>query len=242
MLVLGGSLGTTLAMWEPQLPALSRTHRVVRVDHRGHGGSPVPAGPYAIDDLGADVLALLDHLGVDRAAYVGLSIGGMVGQWLAVNAPQRITALGLLCTTARMESPDPWHERAARVREAGTPAVIADAVVERWFTDRYAVSRPDIVARHRAMVAGTDPEGYAGCCEAVAGLDLGAELPGVRAPTLVLSGAQDAAIPAAHGRAIAAAIPGARFELLDPAAHLASVERAEAITTLIAEHLRESGA
>jgi 3-oxoadipate enol-lactonase len=169
---------------------------------------------------------------------VGLSIGGMVGQWLAIHAPQRIGALVLICTTAAMDSPDPWLQRAVTVRTAGTPEVIADGVVTRWFTAAYRVSYPDIVARHRAMIAATDSQGYAGCCEAIAGLDLRAALAQIIAPTLVVAGAQDEAIPASHGRRIAQAIPGARYELLDPAAHLASVERAEAVTALIADHLR----
>ena len=238
-LLLGGSLGTTLAMWEPQLPGLMAAgHRVIRFDTRGHGGSPVPPGPYAMDDLGADVLALMDRLGVARAAYVGLSIGGMVGQWLAVHAPERIAALGLLCTSARMDSPNPWHERAASVRSAGSPEVVADAVVSRWFTPEYAQSHPDVVRRNRATISACDAEGYAGCCEAIAGLDLLGAVSAVRAPTLVVCGADDAAIPAEHGRRIAAAISGARFELLDPGAHLASVERADAVTSLIVDHLR----
>jgi 3-oxoadipate enol-lactonase len=237
-LLLGGSLGTTCAMWEPQLPALSAGHRVVAFDHRGHGRSPAPAGPYAIADLGADVLALMDAQGIDQAAYVGLSIGGMVGQWLAIHAPQRVTALILICTTAAMDSPDPWRERAAAVRAAGTPEVIADTVVSRWFTGDYRMSYPDTVARHRAMIATTGAEGYAGCCEAIAGLDLRAGLAHIRAPTLVMAGAQDEAIPASHSRRIAQSIPGARYELLDPAAHLASVERADAVIELIADHLR----
>ena len=126
---------------------------------------------------------------------------------------------------------------AAAVREAGTPEVVADAVLARWFTAAFAASHPDVVARYRAMISGIDPEGYAGCCEAIAALDLRGGLPQITAPTLVVAGRQDPSIPPEHGEAIAAAIPGARFELLDPGAHLASVERADAVTPLIAEHL-----
>ena len=237
VLLLGGSLGTALDMWEPQVGPLAATRRVVRFDHRGHGGSPVPAAPYTIAQLGEDVVALLDRLEIARADYVGLSIGGMVGQWLAIHAPQRIGRLVLICTAPHSASPDPWLQRAARVRAAGSPEVVADAVVERWFTHRWAISHPDIVARHRAMIAATDADGYAGCCEAIAGLDERPGLPRIAAPTLVIGGAQDAALPATHSRAIAAAIPGARLEILDPGAHLASVERADTVTQLIAEHL-----
>jgi 3-oxoadipate enol-lactonase len=237
VLLLGGSLGTTLQMWDPQVPELSRTHRVICFEHRGHGDSPVPNGPYTIDELGADVVTMLDRLGLERVSYCGLSIGGMVGQWLAINAPERIDRLILLCTAPYLPPASAWHERAAAVREAGTPEVVADAVLGRWFTPQYAAAHGEVVARYRAMICSIDPEGYAGCCEAIAAMDLRAGLAAITAPTLVISGAQDPSIPPSHGEAIADAVPGARFELLDPGAHLASVERAEVVTPLIAEHL-----
>jgi 3-oxoadipate enol-lactonase len=236
-LLLGGSLGTTLEMWAPQVESLADRHQLVRFDHRGHGGSPVPNGPYAIADLGADVLALMDTLGLRRAAYCGLSIGGMVGQWLAINAPERITALIVLCTGAYLPPPDPGRQRAADVRAAGTPEVVADAVVGRWFTSAWAQAHPERVAAHRAMIAATDAEGYASCCEAIAAMDLRGGLGEITAPTLVIGGAQDPAIPVEHSRAIAQAVPGARLEVLDPGAHLASVERADIVTRLIADHI-----
>ncbi len=239
-LLLGGSLGTTLAMWEPQVAALSADLTLVRFDHRGHGRSPVPAGPYAIDDLGRDVLALMDELELERASYCGLSLGGMVGQWLAIHAPERIDRAILLCTGAFLPPAQQWRERAATVRAAGTPEVLAEAVVARWFTGPFAAANPDTVAHYRAMVAATDPDGYAACCEAIAAMDLRPGLATVRAPTLVISGAQDPSIPAEHGRAIADAIPGARFELLDPGAHVASVERAAAVNDLIAGFMEET--
>jgi 3-oxoadipate enol-lactonase len=235
-LLMGGSLGTALAMWEPQL-GLARGARLIRFDHRGHGGSPAPAGPYSIADLGGDVLALLDRLGLERASYCGLSIGGMVGQWLAIHAPERIEKLILICTSAHLPPQSAWRERAGLVRAAGTPAVVADAVLTRWFTAPFAAANPDLVARHRAMIVGTSAEGYAGCCEAIGALDLRSGLPGVTAPTLVIAGAQDPSIPPQHGREIATAIPGSRLELLDPAAHLSSVERPDEVTHLIADHL-----
>ena len=242
VLLLGGSLGTTMDMWDPQVPALSATHRVIRFEHRGHGGSPVPTGPYTMDDLGNDVVTMLDRLDLARVSYCGLSIGGMVGQWLAINAPERIERLVLLCTAPHLPPASAWQERAAAVREAGTPEVVADAVLGRWFTPDYAASHRDIVARYRAMISGIDAEGYAGCCEAIAGMDLRSGLPSVTAPTLVVAGRQDPSIPPQHGEAIAAAIAGARLEILDPAAHLASFERAAAVNALIAEHLDGAGA
>jgi 3-oxoadipate enol-lactonase len=236
-LLMGGSLGTTLAMWDPQIPALAPKHRVVRFDHRGHGGSPVPRGPYTLDDLGGDVVALMDRVGLERASYCGLSIGGMVGQWLAINAPARLDQLILICTAAYLPPASNWRERAAAVRSAGTPQVVADAVLGRWFTQPYADGHPDVIARYRAMIASIDAEGYAGCCEAIATMDLRPGLGAVSAPTLVIAGRQDLSIPPEHGQAIADAVTGARFELLDPAAHLASVERADTVTSLIVEHL-----
>jgi 3-oxoadipate enol-lactonase len=239
--LLGGSLGMTQAMWGreggDQISTLAARYRVVSFDHRGHGCSPVPPGPYTIAELGGDVLALIERLGLTRAAYVGLSIGGMVGEWLAIHAPERISALVLICTTAAMDSPDPWRARAATVREAGSPEVVADAVVARWFTEGYTRSHPDVVARCRDMISGIAAEGYAGCCEAIAGLDLRAGLGQITAPTLVVAGAQDEAIPAAHGARLAEAIPAARFLSLDPGAHVPCIERAETVTALIADHL-----
>jgi 3-oxoadipate enol-lactonase len=236
--LLAGSLGTTHRMWDPQVAALTAAgHRTIAYDQRGHGASPVPPGPYAIADLGRDALALLDHLGLERAAFVGLSIGGMVGQWLAANAPERVTRLVLLCTTARFPSPDPWRERAETVVRAGSVGVVADAVVGRWLTSGYAAAHPDVVAGFKAMMSAQPPDGYAACCEALATLDERADLARIEAPTLVIGGAQDAAIPTAHQRALAAAIPGARLELLDPGAHVVSAERAEDVSRLILHHL-----
>jgi 3-oxoadipate enol-lactonase len=235
-LVMGGSLGTTLTMWEPQLGLVEQT-RLIRFDHRGHGGSPVPPGPYSIADLGQDVLSLLDRLGLERVSYCGVSLGGMVGQWLAVNAPERIDKLILLCTAAHLPPASVWLDRAQVVRAAGTPAVVADAIIGRWFTPEFAAANPLLVASHRAMIADTPAEGYASCCEAIATYDVRAALLGITAPTLVIAGAQDPSIPPAHGQQIAAAVPGARFELVDPGAHMACVERAAEVTRLIADFL-----
>jgi 3-oxoadipate enol-lactonase len=236
-LLLGGSLGTTLAMWEPQLAALTRTYRVIRFEHRGHGRSPSPGGPYTMDDLGADVLALMDRLGLKRAAYGGLSLGGMVGQWLAINAPERITRLILISTSAHMPPPEAWHERAAAVRQAGTTAAVADAVLGRWFTPGFAERRPQVIARYREMVSSSPADGYAACCEAIAGMDLRGGLSRIAVPTLVLVGAQDPSTPPVHAETIAGGVPGARLEVLDPGAHLLNVERDTDVTRRFVNHL-----
>lgn len=236
-LLLGSSLGTSHAMWEPQIVALSKTRRVIAFDHRGHGGSPVPAGPYAMSDLGGDVIALMDELGLERASYVGISLGAMLGLWLAVHAPERIECLILIGGSAHVPPAAAWHERAATVREAGSTAVLAETVVERWFTPAYVREHPDVVERFRAMIAATPAEGYAGCCEAISGHDEREALPTITAPTLVMAGAEDPSIPPEHGRAIAAAVAGAHFQLIEPAAHLASVEQADAVIAAIADWL-----
>jgi 3-oxoadipate enol-lactonase/4-carboxymuconolactone decarboxylase len=240
VLLMGGSLGTNLGMWDPQLPALG-DRRVIRFDHRGHGRSPAPPGPYSIADLGADVLALMDRLGIERADYCGLSIGGMTGQWLAINAPERIERLVLICTSPDTLNPDTFRDRARTVREAGSTEIVADAVVANWFTEPYANAHPHVLARHRQMIVDTPVEGYAACCEAIAGHAVRARLTEITAPTLVIAGAQDRAIPASQGEAIAAGVAGCKLQILDPASHLASVERADTVNALIAQHLDGEG-
>ncbi|WP_341721045.1 3-oxoadipate enol-lactonase [Micromonospora sp. FIMYZ51] len=240
VLVLGSSLGTTGAMWRPQLAALAARFRVIRYDHLGHGGSAVPAGPYSIDLLGRKVLALLDELAVGRVHYAGLSLGGMVGMWLAAHAPERIDRLALLCTAAALGPADGWRARAATVR-AGRLDSVADAVVGRWFTPAFVAAHPDTVAVYRDMLLATPPAGYAGCCDAIAGMDLRADLAAVRAPTLVIAGADDPATGPEQVADIARRIPGARLTVLPDAAHLASVEQPEAVTRLLTAHFDPEG-
>lgn len=237
VLVLAGSLGTDRSMWAPQIPALSERFRVLRYDARGHGESPTPPGPYEIADLAGDVLGLLDAAGVERASVCGLSIGGMGAIWLAANAPERVERVVLCCTSAHLPPAENWAQRAAAVRAAGTTEGIADAVVGRWFTPAFAAKRPDVVAAHRAMLVAADPEGYAACCGAIERMDQRADLARIQAPTLVIGAAGDESIPVEHAERIAAQIPGARLEVLDPGAHLATVERADAVNDLIIDHL-----
>lgn len=235
-LLLGGSLGTTLRMWDRQLP-LARCRRLIRFDHRGHGGSPTPAGLYEIADLGRDVLALMDALGLERASYCGLSIGGMVGMWLGINAPERLDRLVLVCTASHLPPGSAWQERAATVLAAGGTEPIADAVVDRWLTPAFAAAHPEVRAELRAMLTSSAADGYAACCGAIERMDLRAQLPEICVPTLVVSGAGDRAAPVEHQARIAGAIPGARHEVIAPAAHIAAVERPEIVNQLIEEHL-----
>jgi 3-oxoadipate enol-lactonase len=236
VVVLSNSLGTTLAMWEPQAAALARDHRVLRYDLRGHGRSPVPEAPYSIADLGSDLLALLDRNGIARASLFGVSLGGMVSMWVAAHAPERVDRLILCSTSAVMGPPESWTERAALVRREGTAAV-ADAVVARWFTPAFAAAQPDVVARIRGQLAATPAEGYAGCCEAIREMDQRPDLPAIAAPTLVIAAEGDPSTPPAHARTIAGLIPGARLEVLDRGAHLVNVEAPDVVNPLVLAHL-----
>ena len=236
VLVLSHALGLSLAMWNPQLERLSKVFRVVRYDHRGHGGSPVPAGPYTIEVLGRDLIHLLDRLGLNRVSFCGLSLGGMVGMWVASNVPERIDRLVLCCTAARMLRPDDFAARARAVCERGIDA-IADSLIGRWFTPAFAASHPDTIARIRAMLLSTPREGYAGGCEAIAQMDLRDDLPRIKAPTLVLAAEHDQSTPPELSRQIAERIPGAEVVLIPDAAHIANVEQPAAITGHMLGHV-----
>jgi 3-oxoadipate enol-lactonase len=237
VVVLGNSLGTTGELWDPQLAALAARFRVLRYEHRGHDGSPAPPGPYTIAELGADVLALLDELGIETVHYGGISLGGMVGMWLAAAAPSRIESLALCCTSARLGPAQMWADRAALVRSAGM-ASISRQVVGRWFTPAFRDRHPGIPASFvTTLETEVVPEGYAGCCEAIAGMDLRPLLASVAARTLVIAGAEDPATPPRHGALIAAAIPGARLRVIRGAAHLANVSQAAEVTAALLTHL-----
>lgn len=231
-----GSLGSDLSMWDPQLPDLSARFRVLRADLRGHGRSPVQDGPYTLDDLVDDVLALLDRLSLARVHLVGLSLGGMVAMRLAARHPGRVGRLAVLCASAVYTPASTWVERAATVRAHGTSAV-AGTVVGRWFV------APDAerAARFERMVVATPDEGYAACCDAIAGADLTADLPRISAPTLAIAGAEDAAAPPERLKHIADAIAGARLVVVPNAAHLANVDQPAAVTTALLLHLDEPG-
>ncbi|MFH8407773.1 3-oxoadipate enol-lactonase [Streptomyces sp. NPDC018019] len=240
-LILGPSLGTSLAVWEPQMAVLARRFRVVRWDLPGHGGTPydvlasrAEGAARTVADLAGLVLALADSLGIDRFAYAGISLGGAVGTWLAVHHPERIVSLALVCSSARFGEPEGWHERAARVREQGIAAV-AGTTPGRWFTPAFAgtpVAR-DLLAGLRTVA----PEGYAACCDALATYDLRGELGRIGAPTLVIAGRDDPATPPAHARELADGIPAASLTELAGAAHLATAERPAQVLAALLGHL-----
>jgi 3-oxoadipate enol-lactonase len=234
VLLLSNSLGATLDMWLPQLDAFTRHFRVLRYDSRGHGQSAVPPGPYGMDQLTDDVVGLLDAVGVGRVHYCGLSMGGMVGQALALRAPERLDRLVLCNTAALIGPPELWDSRVAAVAAGGTAVLVS--VLDRWFTAEFRQRFPDRVEPFAKMLRETNPLGYIACCRAVQNHDLRFSLSAIRAPTLVVAGTGDVATPPAAGRFLVEAIPGAEYLEL-PAAHLSNVEAADAFTTNVSAFL-----
>jgi 3-oxoadipate enol-lactonase/4-carboxymuconolactone decarboxylase len=232
-LVLGPSLGTSLAVWDPSIVELCRTHRVLRYDLPGHGGAPA-AGADTIAALAASVLELADSYGIRRFAYAGVSLGGAIGAYLAVHHPDQVASLTMVCSSARFGEPQAWSQRAALVREQGT-AALADTIPVRWFTPTFR-DTPRAVALKADLVA-ADAEGYAECCDALAGYDLRTALGQITAPTLVVAGREDAATPPGHSRELVDGIPDATLIEVAGAAHLANVERADTVTAALARHL-----
>ncbi len=225
-IILSNSLGTDHLMWQPQAEALAHAFRVVRYDQRGHGASDVPAGPYSIDRLGRDVLALADHLGLDRFSFCGLSMGGLTGQWLAIHAAARLDRLVLAATAAHLPPREAWDQRIATVGEKG-PAGIVDMAIERFFSPNFRRSATATVAGFRRTFLATAPEGYVACCQALRDADLRKEIEAIAVPSLVISGSVDPATPPESGAFIADAISGARFVVLE-SAHIINVEQPEA--------------
>jgi 3-oxoadipate enol-lactonase len=231
-LVLANSLGSNLHMWDGQADALAEDFTLIRFDARGHGESEVPPGPYELGDFGRDVIDLLDHLQVARAHVAGISLGGMTAMWLAINAAERVDRIIPRCTSALLGPPQMWQDRAQAVRDGGMQAV-APAVARNWVTDAAADLRPEL----EAMITATPVDGYVASCNTIEHMNLIPELAQISAPTLVISGEQDPSTPPAHGETIAAAIPGARFVVLDGAAHLANLQRGDELLRLYREHL-----
>jgi 3-oxoadipate enol-lactonase len=231
VLVFSNSLGTTLELWDPQLPAFIPSFRVLRYDQLGHGRSEVPPRPYTVEQLGRELLMLLDELGVERVSFCGLSLGGAVGQWLGAQAPERVERLVLAGTSAYFGPPQRWIDRAAQVEAEGMAAV-AEATMARWFTPAF-----EGTASYQATLASTPPEGYIACCDALAEWDFRSELLAVSVPTLVVVGAEDPATPPDQAEAIADGVPGARLVVVPDAAHLVNVEQPDAFNRAVLDHL-----
>ena len=230
-LVLSNGLGLDLTMWEPQMPALTRSFRVLRYDTRGHGASATTDDPVTIEQLGRDVLALFDALGIARAHFCGFSMGGMIGQWLGIHAPDRLDKLVLAHTAARIGPVSMWNERIATVESQGM-AAISDAAMRRWFTPGFIVEFPAAVRMLKSVMERNDPRGYVRCCAAVRDADFRDSLGLIGVPTLVLSGKHDAATTSADGAFLARHIRGAEHVEID-GAHLSNFERPAAFTAAL---------
>ena len=238
VVTLSHSLATTLAMWDPQMPALTSRWRVLRYDTRGHGGTDAPAGAYTLAQLADDARALLAALGIARTHWVGLSMGGMIGQTLALAAPGLFQSLALCDTSSRVppEARGAWQDRITTAETQGMEPLVAPTI-ERWFTAPFRTARPEVVDAVRAMIRGTRPAGYVGCCHAIAALDLTDKLPAITLPTLVLVGADDPGTPVAASQAIQARIRGSKLVVLPSAARLSNLGQPEGLTPAATESL-----
>jgi 3-oxoadipate enol-lactonase len=234
-LMFSNSLGTDLSMWDGQAAEFAKKYRVVRYDKRGHGQSSAPPGPYTIEMLGRDALALMDFLKIDKTHFCGLSIGGQTGMWLGVNAPERLNKLALCNTAVKIGTPESWKTRIDAVNEGGVPSVV-DVVLTRWFTFAFRAAQPMDVTPVREALERADTAGYVACCAAVRDFDYREKVNAIRAPTLVISGTHDPAASPQEGRWLAGQIPGARFVELD-ASHISNIEAREAFTSELGRFL-----
>jgi 3-oxoadipate enol-lactonase len=239
VLLLSNSLGTTHELWAPQVAGLSAVFRLIRYDTRGHGASSAPDGPYSIETLGLDALAVLDDAGVSRAHVCGLSLGGLTAMWLGVHASTRIETLILASTAARIRDAQFWEERIEAVRASGLGPLV-EGSMSRWFTDAFRSACPDVVDRYRRMLAASPPAGYVACCEALRDTDLRGAIGGIAASTLVIAGVHDPVTPPADADAIRTRIRDARVTVLD-AAHISNVEQADAFNSRVLEFINEKG-
>ncbi|RNL84337.1 alpha/beta fold hydrolase [Halostreptopolyspora alba] len=228
--------GAKWSMWEPQMPELTRTSRVLRINHRGHGTSPAPEGAYTVAELGEDILALLERLGLDRLSIVGFGLGGMLATWIASTSPDRVNRIALVAAAPCTPIAHHWRDIGARAREGGMTSVSSE-VTTSWFTPPWADERPDIVVRMVEEFEAVEPAGYSGCCDAVADHDQRGALARVRAPAVVVSAAHDPLVPPSHGRQLANGIPGARFEVVSGAAHMMGIERPDRVNELLMGHV-----
>ena len=231
VLAFSNSLGTDLSMWEPQCAALARQFRILRYDMRGQGQSSVVPGEGSIEQLARDFLGLLDVLGLERVSFCGLSMGGMIGMWLGVNAPERLDALALCNTAARIGTKEMWNARIASVRQGGMQSVSA-AVIERWFTAEFRQTSQLLVQRARAMLKASPVEGYAACCAAIRDMDQTDSIGQIRVRTLVVAGAKDSVTPPGQSRFLVEHISGSENVELD-AAHLSNIERPDEFTSAL---------
>ena len=232
VVMLGNSLMSDLSMWEPQVAALTERFRVLRYDTRGHGSTDAPAGAYTIGLLASDAVALLDALGLERVHFVGLSLGGMTGQFLGARHGDRLLGLVLCDTASDMPTPEMWDGRIRTAETQGIEALVP-ATLERWFTAPFRERRTDAIERVRAMIRRTPVQGYVGCCHAIRDMHQTEMLADIKAPTLVIVGADDPSTPVAAARAIHERIPGSELKVIEDAAHLPNIEQPEAFNAAL---------
>lgn len=237
VLVLSNSIGTTLHMWDGQVGELSRHFRVLRYDFRGHGGSSAPAGAYSLDRLGRDVIELLDALGLGRVNFLGLSLGGFVGQWLGIHAPERIDRLILSNTSSHLSPASYFDERIAVVQQAPDMSETAEMFLNNWFPAQMVTANEPVIKDFRAMLLTIDRHGLAGLFAAVRDADLRRTVALINRPTLVIAGEHDTVTAASHSELIAAAVPGAKLVVL-PAVHLSNVEYPAEFIKAVLDFLR----
>jgi 3-oxoadipate enol-lactonase len=235
VLVFSNSLGTDFSMWDPQMAELERRFRILRYDTRGHGKSSVIPGDYTIEQMGRDVIGLLDLLRLDRVHFCGLSMGGMIGIWLGIHAPGRLHRLVLCNTAARIGTKEMWNARIATVRKNGMKSVAA-AVIERWFTPEFRASCGEKVGWAQQMIENSPAEGYAACCAAIQDMDQREAVAQIKVPTLVIYGASDSVIPPSDSHFLGDQIQGAVTVEL-PAAHLSNVEQPARFTEAVTNFL-----
>lgn len=236
VVILSNSLGTSAGMWARQTEAFSQDFNVLNYDTRGHGRSVKNPGPYSIDQLGQDVLNLMDALDIEHAAFCGISMGGLIGQWLGVHASDRITKLVVCNTAAKIGTADAWLDRAAQVRQNGM-GPIADSTPSRWFTQGYVDTGDSFINELLADLRTTDAEGYAACCEALAHADFREQLGKIRVPTLVIAGKHDPVTTVKDAEAIAQGIPGSTVKSVN-ASHLSNVEASDEFNTAVLQFLK----
>ena len=242
VVTLSHSLAADLAMWDPQMKALTTKYRVLRYDTRGHGGTDAPAGAYTLAQLAEDARALLQTLGITKTHWIGLSMGGMIGQTLALSSPGLFLSLALCDTSSRVpaEARPVWQERIQTAETQGMDPLV-EPTIGRWFTAPFREQRNDVVDPVRTRIRTTSPRGYAGCCAAIAQLDLTDKISAIKLPTLIVVGEEDPGTPVAASQAMHGKIAGSQLEIIKSAAHLSNLEQPEAFTRIITSFLARLG-
>jgi 3-oxoadipate enol-lactonase len=236
ILILSNSLTTNLHLWDAQVVKFSQFFRILRYDNRGHGGSSSPEGEYSIDDIGNDIVSLMDYLGVRQASLCGISLGGMVGMWLGIHAGERVHKLVLCNTSSDLSPPDPWQIRIAQVKAEGMASIV-DAGLERFLSESYRKSDPRNIDLLKSMMTSCEVLGYSGCCAAVRDMSLTSQLGQIKNPTLIVAGELDPSTPVSHSELIKQKINGSGLYIIDGVAHLSNIEKPEEFNNIVLDFL-----